>query len=330
MLIVPILLVIILNGCQNGFGFINSNWLSEVSLTYRQISSVEKQGEPFESKSFTDKAFLDLISDAMNQSKKLMGEYDYDADYELQLGYKDGYTEKYFLALGNENGYNGLLGTYGKRSQTYRIKAEYADKLRDYIYGRTGAAGTDKAETSVTVHGQITLSHNELFPLTGDSLDLDLRLVKGEYSEDWITPGPLAGRSWSGEFQLVVTDDRGKLLSSFPLSEHFTESLLFQDFFQIQFDDYNGDGDFDFTIGQYGTGNGSFVRLFTLGKNNVIQELKVGTGEELFISSPERYSMKLEKVDGYSFKKSYYDNASGAQVEQVYRWNGTEFENTSK
>jgi len=333
LLIVPVLLVIILSGCQNAFGFINENWLAEVTLTYREYDAKPAEEAPFETKAFADSAFIKTMAEAMNKSKRLMGKIDYSPDFEMVLNYDDGYTEKYFLALGSKAGHPGLLVASDKRGYAYNIPVKNADRLRAFIFGAAGAsgnAGAGKDKSSLTASGTVTLSHNELFPVTGRREFLDLRLVKGEYSEDWITPGPLAGSSWSGIFQLVVSDEQGKALSTFPLSGHFTEELLFNDFFQIQFDDYNGDGHPDFTIGQYGTSNGSFYKLFTLGSNNVIEELKFEPVQDLFISSPERYSLKLDKVDNLSFKKNYYNNASGKQVEEVYRWDGKVFRKLDK
>lgn len=86
-------------------------------------------------------------------------------------------------------------------------------------------------ETSVEVTGPVTLSHNELSPVTGRAGFLNLQLLEGTYSEDWTTPSPLAGRNWSGRFRLVVTDEHGKTLSSYPLNDQFAQT--FNDFFSF-------------------------------------------------------------------------------------------------
>jgi len=50
----------------------------------------------------------------------------------------------------------------------------------------------------------------------------------------------------------------------------------------------------------------------------------------LFISTPEGYSIKLDKVDDHSFKKSYYDNEAGKQLEDIFQWDGSVFQQIDK
>ncbi|WP_410511700.1 hypothetical protein PaeBR_16725 [Paenibacillus sp. BR2-3] len=269
----------------------------------------------------------------MNKSKRIMGELDYGADFDMKLIYGDGYTEDYDLALGEEWGNPGMLVSFENTGRGYTIPAKNADKLREFVYGVPVSSSTDErepAEASVKVSGPVTISRNELYPLTNKVVFLNLQLLEGQYSEEWATPGPLGGRSWRGHFQLVVTDELGKTLNAFSLSGHFTDELSFNDFFQIRFDDYNGDGSLDFTIGQYGSSNGNFYRLFTIRKDYDIEELSIKPGPELFISSPDRYSVNLEKANEHGFRIRYYDNAVGKQAEDVYRWDGAVFQKVNK
>jgi hypothetical protein len=159
---------------------------------------------------------------------------------------------------------------------------------------------------------------------------LNIQLVKGRYYEDW-SPSPYRGRGWSGDFQMVITDEYGEVKSKMRLNDHFKEDLIFNALFEIEFDDYNGDGNADFTIGQYGSSNGNFDRIFTITDEDQIQELKVSGYQDLFISGGTgRYSTKLEKLDETSFKKIGYDNSIGKDVEVIFRWDGTEFARTDR
>lgn len=177
---------------------------------------------------------------------------------------------------------------------------------------------------TITVKGPMTISSNHLYPYTQKDELLNLQLSRGSYHEDW-SPSPLTGRNWSGDFELVISDEYGNMKEAFPLNEHFKEPLVFNDFFEIQFDDYNGDGDIDFTIGQYGTSNGNFYKLFTI-KDEHIQLLQVKGYPELFItSSTGRYSTKLDKVNDNSFTKTMYDNSIGKDIEDTFIWSGNEF-----
>lgn len=177
---------------------------------------------------------------------------------------------------------------------------------------------------TITVKGPMTISSNNLYPYTQKNELLNLQLTKGSYHEDW-SPSPFAGRNWSGDFQLVITDEHGNIKEEFQLNEHFEEPLVFNDIFEIQFDDYNDDGDIDFTIGQYGTSNGNFYKLFTI-KDEHIQELQVKENPELFISNgTSRHSTKLDKVNDKSFTKTMYDNSIGKDMKDTFVWTGNEF-----
>jgi hypothetical protein len=265
---------------------------------------------------------------AMNTSKRISGDLDYDANFDIKLRYGDGYTEDFILSLSEQEGRTGLLLPAEHSSNGYTVSAKNADKLRKLIFGEPGstAALSEAAAASVETQGPVTVSRNELFPVTGQREFLNLQLLQGSYSEDWSSPSPLGGRSWSGEFRLELTDEQGDILSTFKLSKAFPEVLSFGDLFRIQFADYNGDGNPDFTIGQYGSSNGSMFKLFTINPDHSIGELPVkGAASGLFISSPDRYSVKLDlAADG--FRAGHYDNSTGKQAETAYRWDGSAFE----
>lgn len=327
LLILPVLLAVLLSGCQNAFGYINARWISEVSMTYKNMQG-RKETAPFESRQFTNPEFIRTLAAAMNTSKRISGDLDYDANFNFTLLYGDGYEEDYILNLSEQEGRTALLLPAEHSSNGYTVSAKSADKLRKYIFGDESnpAADSAAAAASVVTQGPVTVSRNELFPVTGQNEFLDLQLVKGSYSEDWSVPSPLAGRSWSGQFRLELTDEQGKILSTFGLSQAFPEELRFGDLFQLQFADYNGDGNPDFTIGQYGSSNASVFKLFTLHPDHSISELPVtGAASGLLISSPDRYSVKLERTGG-GFRTSHYDNSTGKQVETPYRWDGAAFE----
>lgn len=306
-----------------------------MSLTPVTTSNQNRVDQPEHSETLIlkDSALIKALAEAMNKSGKLSGELDWAPEFDMKLVYGDGYSEDYYIAIGDELGYKGVFTTAENSGQGYSIPVKNSDQLRKLIFGTADKGDieqTEPVEPSVTATGPVTISHNDLYPVTTRAQFLNLQLLDGTYSEDWATPGPLVGRNWSGRFGLFVTDEQGNTLRSFPLSDRFAAPLIFNDFFQIQFEDYNGDGDPDFTIGQYGSSNGYFYKLFTLRKNNVIEELGIKPGSDLFISTPEGYSIKLDKVDDHSFKKSYYDNKAGKQLEDIFQWDGSVFQQIDK
>lgn len=336
-LLLPFLSMLILSGCQNAFGYINARWIDAIDLIDMREEREEHAGNKAEralATSFSEQAVLKTIAEAMNKSSRLKEDLSYNKEFKLRLAYGDGYAEEYELALGSEKGTKGLLVPAADTRRGYSIPVKHADKLRDLIFGVTGQteAGTPAARSAQSVsviREPVTLSRNELFPVTGRQEYLNLRLVQGQYSEDWATPEPF-GRWWSGTFELTVTDAEGKVLSTFPLSGHFREELGFGDFFPIQFGDYNGDGQPDFTIGQVASQHGSFYKLFTLNQDHTLAELTLSPEQELLISSPERYSAKLERAGSKSFKARYYDSAKGQEVEALYQWDGGKFQRVNQ
>lgn len=152
--------------------------------------------------------------------------------------------------------------------------------------------------------------------------------MKGRYFEDW-SPGPFMGRNWEGEFQIQLSKENGEVVHAVDLNDYFQEDLVFNSLFDIEFDDYNGDGNIDFTIGQYASSNGNIFKLFTLDPSGQIEQLPIEGHRELWISGTGRYSAKLAKNKS-GFSSTYYDNSIGKNVIQSFAWNGKQFVSESK
>ncbi|MEA4822237.1 MAG: hypothetical protein VB122_08455 [Erysipelotrichales bacterium] len=102
--------------------------------------------------------------------------------------------------------------------------------------------------------------------------------------------------------------------------------MTFKSSFNIEFDDYNNDGDLDFTIGQYGSSNGYLYKIFKLRKNGKVEELPIKDHTDLFISNrTASYSTKLNKINGNTFEIEYYDNSVPATFYDFYTWDGKQF-----
>lgn len=184
---------------------------------------------------------------------------------------------------------------------------------------------SSSAEAEIIVSSPVTLSFNPLYPINGKEQYLMLRMVEGEYYEDW-NPGPLFGSIWKGRYSIEIADEYFKTLARTDLCEFFSEPLIFTSSFEIEFDDYNNDGDPDFTLGQYGTSNGNNFRLFTLREDGSVELLPIKDFHSLFISNlTSYYSTKLIKLSDTEFSKQCYDNAEGKIFEDTFKWEGTEF-----
>jgi bla regulator protein BlaR1 len=169
----------------------------------------------------------------------------------------------------------------------------------------------------------MTLSNNDLFSIIGKPQYLRIKMVRGKYYEDW-NPGAYMGTLWEGYYTVELADEFGNTIAGTELSEMYDEPLIFNSTFQLQFDDYNNDGDIDFTIGQYASSNGKNYKLFTLREDGKIEELKVKDRPSLFISDTT-YSTKLIRPDAVTFKTEHYDNSKGKNIEEVFIWDGEQF-----
>ena len=177
--------------------------------------------------------------------------------------------------------------------------------------------------SDIQVQASMTLSNTEL-NFNGQPAYLRLKMVKGRYYEDW-NPGAFMGTLWEGSFVIELTDEYGKTIAETDITKMFSEPLTFKSSFNLEFDDYNNDGDLDFTIGQYGTSNGNIYRIFTLRKDGKVEQLPIKDHPDLFISHRTGYySTKLNKINGTTFEIEYYNNAEGT-FHDFYQWDGKQF-----
>jgi hypothetical protein len=184
----------------------------------------------------------------------------------------------------------------------------------------------------IVVESPMTLSNNSIHLGNEKYGYLRLKMIKGRYYEDW-TPGAHMGTNWEGEFVLEVSDDSGNTIYETSLNAFYPpQTILNYHFtFEITFDDYNDDGHIDFTIGQYASSNGNEYKLFTIDADGKIKALEVDGYPTLFISKGAGfYSTELIKVDKLTFKKEYYDNVQGKELEEYFQWNGNKFVHIEK
>ncbi|MGG0168874.1 hypothetical protein [Paenibacillus dokdonensis] len=243
----------------------------------------------------------------------------------------DNNAKPFFITVTDEKLWNLMeLNRIYFSSYEYKKITDRVDLL-SIQYPNEPADKPDAPENknSITVSMPMTIAKSDLYPDFQIREYLSVQLVKGSYSEDW-NPSPLMGRVWTGDFEFVLSDEYGKVIQRKPLNDFYQEKLIFNSFFDIEFGDYNGDGEIDFTIGQYGSSNGNVYKIFTLSKDGQIRELKIKGQNELVISGGDsRYSTKLIKISSQSFQKKYYDNAKGKTFEDTYKWDGQEFMKTT-
>jgi hypothetical protein len=152
---------------------------------------------------------------------------------------------------------------------------------------------------------------------------LVINMIEGKYRTE-PEGGSEISWDWEGNFVLQLIDSKGGVLSSIDLNKTLNQKVLnFKGRFAIEFDDYNKDGNIDFAIGHYTTGNRFEYALFTITNDGKIEVLPVKEGK--IISYYEGYSTRFEKTENKGFTAQYFDISLGKNIEVIYVWKDHEF-----
>jgi len=186
--------------------------------------------------------------------------------------------------------------------------------------------GAEPVESSNTAPDPTVIIAEASVDYDGDGAEemLYVRMVDGEFVDDQ-EPGPFMGKHWVGEFRLEFVSNDKLLLHTLDLNPTFgEEELMFSPDreFDIAFEDYNGDGFLDFSIGQYATSNGFVYNLYSLMPDGIAV---IHSG---LFTAGGGYSHHYEKAGNTSFRNRYYDNSIGEFVSTLFTWQGDQFVRT--
>jgi peptidoglycan/xylan/chitin deacetylase (PgdA/CDA1 family) len=156
----------------------------------------------------------------------------------------------------------------------------------------------------------------------GSSFTVKLVMTRGTYIAPTLGGG-YGEVNYTGDCVLQVWQD-GKLVSTCPVTPPDGEDgLLFSDVgddgFTLMFDDYNGDGLPDFTVGQYLSSNLDMYSIFTLDEDGTVRPITTAFPIRCDNSA---YSTQFDLVDG-GFTVSGYDNLDGTEQHTTYLWDET-------
>lgn len=176
----------------------------------------------------------------------------------------------------------------------------------------SGSNKKNKEQESIVVKTEVTLGSCTLENMNKDNYLLVLQLYNGEYYEEYL-PGSNFGTNWVGKFKLRIIDTiDGKVIDSYELNEW--DEFTIKDKINITLKDYNGDGDYEFLIGQYGSSNFNIYRMYYITKNFKIGYYdKIG---EINISN-KSYSPEVKVNNIGDIEYSYYDNSIGDTIEKT-------------
>ncbi|MBA4393532.1 MAG: hypothetical protein C0407_08270 [Desulfobacca sp.] len=160
---------------------------------------------------------------------------------------------------------------------------------------------------------------------------VEIVMAKGERVNDQ-EPWCGNGEKWEGYFTVRIKKN-GQILSGqslnglmFPSQREADPISFWTPEFVLVFADYNGDGQVDFNLGQYGSCNGNIYRLFTIDRNGRVSPLPIAGEEGIFISSDKRAnSTDLIQAEKGIISIRYYDNSLGKTRTGRHRWDGRRF-----
>jgi hypothetical protein len=198
------------------------------------------------------------------------------------------------------------------------------------VDGNVPESGLSAGEYDIQMEAPIVMSKNNITLADGQTAFVNIEMLSGRYFYEE-NPGPFQGYNWNGNFQIRVYTDEGDLnstLSVTPVLPYEYENqeygdLTFQGDFSLIFDDYNNDGNPDFTLGQYLSSNGYDYAIYSIKPKGEV--VKLDTGGPMFISGDGGYSIQLDKQSPTSFKNTYYDNSVGEIQQVIYQWKENQF-----
>jgi bla regulator protein BlaR1 len=136
---------------------------------------------------------------------------------------------------------------------------------------------------------------------------------------------------WEGDFIIRVRKGQRVLFKrslNEIMGQHETLSFWAPKF-SLVFRDYNGDGQIDFNLGQYGDCGGNDFWLFTITKTGKIKPLlKDGFIDYFYVQDPIHFNSTddpiLEPDEGL-FKHTVYSRGDEVEYSTWYKWDGEQF-----
>lgn len=174
----------------------------------------------------------------------------------------------------------------------------------------------------IPVH-DVILAESNISARSGNKLELVD--VNGHYAED-PEIGPFFGPNWTGHFQLRVVNSKDAIVFTFNLPDNKFYQYLFMGKFQFHFSDYNGDGNPDFTLGQYAGSNGFDYELFEITDNGI---KALNTIPNPIFAAEGSYSTVFPKVATNAFLVEDYNNATQNYEIFTFVWKNGEFKITN-
>lgn len=189
----------------------------------------------------------------------------------------------------------------------------------------------EEQQAEITVQAPIVLAEGHTQLADGKNVAIYLEMTKGKYFQ--ATPGEMPYASnFQGTYQFRITE------SEHPCDALYTQEVPFDDgaelnfnqTFTLEIQDYNDDGNPDFTLGQRSVGSTNMLyQMYSIDPNGKIFGLSFSDGHKAFMvladaTKGDSFSIKLETKNG-ELIIPYYDTELGKTREVSYQWKNNSF-----
>lgn len=164
----------------------------------------------------------------------------------------------------------------------------------------------------------------------GEKISVRLVMTDGKYFDQNYAGygGGIYPENYQGSYEIRVLNSGGELLSKIGFQSNEWPEANFPGKFTLLFGDYNGDGNPDFSIGQWGSSSMSLYQIYTVLPDGTVKKI---SGEDISHLSHD-FSVKFDQDNGSGFSARTYNNATGETKAVHYSWDkqkGTFYESAS-
>lgn len=182
------------------------------------------------------------------------------------------------------------------------------------------------AHKEITVQGPMILGEGHTQLADGTTAAVYLEMTEGQYFQE---PEPAHSpylSNFQGKYQIRVKGPSDTLCTAGVIFDG-NAVLTFNQTFRLEFGDYNGDGNPDFTLGQRAVGSANMLyQMYSLGPDGEVSQLPFADGRSAFVfcAAQDTFSVIPEVRDGMMIL-SYYDTALASLKEAAYQWENGQF-----
>lgn len=196
---------------------------------------------------------------------------------------------------------------------------------------REEQAAQQQDSMDITIQAPIILAEGHTQTADGNYVLVYLEMTQGKYFQALPGERPYAS-NFQGTYRFRVAEDKYpyNTLSTQNVDFDNGAELNFNQTFTLEIQDYNADGNPDFTLGQRSIGSTNMLyQIYSIDPSGQVFDLSFSEGNKTFAAladttSGDSFSIKLETENG-KLMISCYDIEHGEVKETAYQWKNNSF-----